>query len=347
MKEIGSEFALNSAKEGKNQYLNLLNGEKRYVLSGRTALAHIADDISHKQPFYCVALPDYCCGSMVVPFFSKGIRVIFYHYFDNRSERIIEQADAVLVMDYFGFSSEKVALFSELCVSMKKILIVDATQTAFSRLPYYERSHYLLVSNRKWTDSLSASVYSKEGFSIPVCRKSSERQTQVWREATRKKAEYLESGAGEKEKFLSLYRQVNRMLDEDYADYMADLSEILQFESLDSEWLRQCRRNNAKLLIEELRKCRWKNKVKLMFDKVKQEDCPLFVPILVSESRRHEIRNQMVQQDIYCPIHWPIEENCPHCVTENHRLELSLLCDQRYNEEDMRRQINILWKIIK
>lgn len=45
-------------------------------------------------------------------------------------------------------------------------MIVDATQTAFSRLATYPLADYIFVSYRKWTDCLCAAVYAKKGFSI-------------------------------------------------------------------------------------------------------------------------------------------------------------------------------------
>lgn len=49
-------------------------------------------------------------------------------------------------------------------VREKKILIVDATQTAFSRLATYPLADYIFVSYRKWTDCLCAAVYAKKDF---------------------------------------------------------------------------------------------------------------------------------------------------------------------------------------
>ena len=100
MYEIGSEFHERTTQIGINKYTNLIDIEKRYVISGRTAIAYIIKDILSYSIFRKVALPAYCCASMVEPFISKGIEVVFYGIRLNY-EKIFEQVEAVLVMDYF------------------------------------------------------------------------------------------------------------------------------------------------------------------------------------------------------------------------------------------------------
>ena len=68
---------------------------------------------------------------------------------------------------------------------------------------------------------------------------------------------------------------------------------------------------------------------------MKENDCPLFVPILVEN--RNELRKYLISKNIYCPVHWPISSL--HKLSDEERYiydhEISLVCDQRYNLEDM------------
>ena len=70
MVEIGSEFQLYSSKSGINEYetLGLNSWESRYMLSGRTALAYVADELLSLRNNKKIALPAYSCVSMVYKF---------------------------------------------------------------------------------------------------------------------------------------------------------------------------------------------------------------------------------------------------------------------------------------
>lgn len=336
MDEIGSEFHENSTRIGKNKYIDLVGMEKRYVLSGRTAIAYIIRDISSHATFRKVALPDYCCASMIEPFVSKGLEIIFYGV-NPKYEEILEQAEVVLVMDYFGVGSESTLKLAELCKNNRKILIVDATQTAFSRLKTYQLADYILASYRKWTDCLCAAVYAKNGFLIKDPEKSNDTYVALWRMAANLKREYLIHGIGTKAAFLDSYRSANKLLEEDYEDCIAPKEEIERFESIDSDYLRQCRRENATILIETIKK---RNKVEqpdklLMYETFGEEDCPMFVPLLVNPAIRDRMHKQFINIGLFCPVHWPIDFNYPHIRTEYHNCEISLICDQRYGKREM------------
>ena len=80
---------------------------------------------------------------------------------------------------------------------------------------------------------------------------------------------------------------------------------------------------------------------------MKEEDCPLFVPLLLDEKNRFAIRDVLIKNDIYCPIHWPIDGRYPYENTSYHRRELSLICDQRYGIREMGRQISVLTQALQ
>ena len=87
----------------------------------------------------------------------------------------------------------------------------------------------------------------------------------------------------------------------------------------------------------------------LIFREMKDTDCPMFVPIFVPDGKRDELRRYLIRNEIYCPVHWPVSEY--HVLDEKTKEiydnELSLVCDQRYNEKDMKRMIDtirVFWK---
>ena len=105
------------------------------------------------------------------------------------------------------------------------------------------------------------------------------------------------------------------------------------------------RRSNATILMEAFKD--W-----LLFPELKDGNCPMFVPILVPERKRNELRQYLIENEIYCPVHWPLSSY--HVLEDRERFiydnELSLVCDQRYDKNDMARiveAINDFWKDVK
>ena len=134
---------------------------------------------------------------------------------------------------------------------------------------------------------------------------------------------------------MKAYKEANSILAKDYKEYVASKTEIEIFENIDSDYLRMCRKRNATTLINLL-----KGKKVLMFEKQTEEDCPLHVPLVLDEKKRHMIRKRLIDDMIYCPCHWPIDRNTLYVETELHNKEMSLICDQRYSVIDMKRQAN-------
>lgn len=333
-KEIGSEFMVDSYKRGKNEYCNLVDFPMRHVLSGRTGLYLIAQELK-SIGISSVSLPTYCCGSMITPFVDSYFQVSFY---DGMA---IPNSDAVLIMDYFGFIQEKTVCFAKRCKEAGVMTIIDATQTAFSKSKLYEYADFIIVSYRKWLDCLCATVYSKRGFITPEYTMEKNDYVDKWREASKGKKHYLENDVGDKQGFLDMYAKANSMLAEEYIGYKACVSEIEILENCDSNHIRETRRKNAKILINGLF-----NKVDLMFEQMSDEDCPLHVPIMLEPRVKAEIRKALIQESIYCPCHWPINEQYPYHRTLYHDREMSLICDQRYNEEDMVREVEAIIKVL-
>ena len=70
-------------------------------------------------------------------------------------------------------------------------------------------------------------------------------------------------------------------------------------------------------------------------DYIGKNDCPLFVPILYKN--RNELREYLIKKEIYCPIHWPKPFKENEISNLLYEKEISLVCDQRYTADDMKR----------
>ena len=67
----------------------------------------------------------------------------------------------------------------------------------------------------------------------------------------------------------------------------------------------------------------------------------MFVPII--SKNRNNIRKKLIENNIYCPIHWTSFNNSNNEIYAN---ELSLICDQRYAKEDMELEVKIVFENI-
>ena len=83
-----------------------------------------------------------------------------------------------------------------------------------------------------------------------------------------------------------------------------------------------------------------RERIRPLFGEPGEGDVPLFVPVLVKDSLRDPLRRFLIGNQIYCPVHWP--DAGTGGGKELYAGELSLLCDQRYGQEDMQRQINTI-----
>ena len=151
------------------------------------------------------------------------------------------------------------------------------------------------------------------------------------------KRDYINSGVGEKNAFLKMFSNAEELLEQDYLNYFGEkvLCNVTEIADV--------RRANARRLIEGLRGIR---EITLWREQIEDIDTPLFVPILVADSIRNELRKYLIEHQIFCPIHWPITELHSN-VNELFDNELSLICDQRYSFDEIDRELEVISNFFK
>lgn len=321
MKEIGSEFWDVPLTKNVN---SVVPNDCLWFLSGRYALQHILKTIKKENDIKKAAVPSWCCDSMIKPFLLQNIEVEFYPVYLRNSElvqEIPENAQIILVMDYFGFSSNKD--YS----NYPGIVIRDLTHSLF--IKNYNDADYYFGSFRKWCGIWTGGfAWSLKHKLDAVESEASINYVGLRKKAMELKADYI-SGIASEKTFLNLFGQAEDILDELDVVQCASDRDIDLIKRIDTDFIKQARRNNAQILIEELRDI-------TLFGELKDEDCPLFVPIIVEN--RDKLRKKLIDNNIYCPVHWPVSQL--HTLTEKTELiynkEISLICDQRYSENDMR-----------
>lgn len=331
LSEIGSEFWLQGIPE------TLLKGRNGvYALSGRTAIDLILQDILRQKAVKSVYMPAWCCDSMLAPFLDRGIRVYFYDLWADEGLHydVDETAvpDIFYLTNYFGYEN---TLSIEVVDYFKKrgsTLLYDRTHSyLMSDEPYTMLADYSFVSIRKWMGVVDGAVVSglTENPTLKECSYVSIKEDAMW-----KKFRYLDGDERIiKQDFLIAFGQFGHFLAADYRDYeMDDLSYTL-YSREDWAKVKKKRHENASYLHLHLRGSHF-------LDELTNFAAPLFVPIFLSTKElRDTIRKRLIENQIYCPVHWPKPKQIPtdYRANEIYERELSLICDQRYGVEEMQR----------
>lgn len=329
MREIGSEFwqqyAPSSGEFADNE---------AHLLSGRTALRFILDDIRRNRNIRKALLPSYCCDSMILPFLQSGIAVDFYQvHCDSVDYPYGTDADIVLLIDYFGYINDWNEEIARREKQAGKVILYDSTHKLDGNKAVERFADYTFSSYRKWFYCNYAKAVKHHGrFYMTDRPRWNTRYLMLRDEAAREKERYITGLQGDKQSFLSGFQTAEQILDEDYADYAgtpvdADVQKIVSR-----------RRENAAYLIRELKKI---PQIRLWRETVGCDDTPMFVPILVEPHIRGNLRSYLTARQIYCPIHWPKSDWHGIC-NELYDMELSLVCDQRYDRGDMERMVRAI-----
>lgn len=334
MKEIGSEFwdVPRCANDIDNRIFPKFT---QWFLSGRSALKAIIREL---KGCHTVAMPSWCCDSMVKPFVDAGFAVHFYpiHWERGLIQEIQCDCDVLFLMDYFGYTAVAPDMSH-----YKGVVIRDMTHSLFSAK--YADADYYFGSLRKWCGVWTGGyVWTRDGQEIRDESNLDDYGYTALRErAMQHKSNYINGIMDADKSYLAIFNEAEEVL-ENVGIVQGAYRDILVALKLDVEFIRTQRRKNAEVLRKAFQD--W-----LIFREMKDSDCPMFVPILVPDGMRNELRKHLINNEIYCPIHWPVSEY--HKLddrTENiYANELSLVCDQRYTEEDMKRMVDTIkgfWK---
>ena len=234
LQEIGSEFWQYSFDDDSSNLIpKWLNWgkENRFLATGRTALDHIICDINATRTFKTVYMPSYCCHTMIEPFISNRVEVLFYDVVVNKNGDLNYNidyrvnCDAVFIMSYFGYSSYD---FKEIIEGFKckkgNIIIEDASHTLFQKQAFNTNSDYVFASFRKWTAIPGGSLASKmnKDFDIDLPTKIHEDYVNLRVEGMRLKQAYMSKTNTDKNSFLQIFNEAEDLLDKDYKGYTID-----------------------------------------------------------------------------------------------------------------------------
>lgn len=314
--EIGSEFNLNlnNLNYTKNNIFNYLKEYNTcYFDTGRSAIKSI------NLPKGKILLPIYICDSIIDCFDKKD--VIFYKIngdFSINKEDILNKLEKVrvlFVMHYYG-CVQNTKLLSEIksvCKKKSILIIEDTTHSLLSKKSTI--GDYMICSLRKWFPiTRGGVVYSKNKLDLGNGYKKDIDNSKVY--AMIIKDLYLNNKFNDKDLYLNIFNKCEKQIEnKKEVLYMSDLSMFI-LSCCDVKEIKEKRISNYKYLKNHLKV----NPVNVL----KNNECPFVY--LIRSKNRDALRKHLINNNIYCAVHWP---NCSND-------ELSLTIDNRYSNEDMK-----------
>ena len=342
MREIGSEFWL-----GREPETFSCDRDGIYVLSGRTAIDLILQNIVRTRRVRTVYMPAWCCDSMLAPFVARGIDIKFYDISLAESADTAEilcdfcdfRENIFYVTNYFGYENtlpvETVKKFKE----QGAIILYDRTHSILMEDdPYLALADYSFASIRKWMGVIGGAVVN----GVSDCQLKPCPYLALKEKAMRMKKAFIEGdGSIDKQAFLDLYSEFGHHLAEDYQNYEMDDVSYALYKTMDFSAMRRKRKENAQYLHDNLKGVKF-------IGELTENAVPLFVPIFFeTPKQRTAVRKKLIEAQIYCPIHWPKPVMIPVNLEANkiYDTELSLICDQRYGLTDMERMVTLVTSI--
>lgn len=337
--EIGSYFWLDSREQIEAQksasWFPVMD-DTCFTFSGRNAIDIALRDILENHQIDTVFVPSYCCVSMLQAFIDRGLKIEFYcvGYENGKFTYQMPKSDVhsvVLIMSYFGLCPDEAHRIIKEIHKTGGIIIEDITHSLLREDAVSEASDYVVASLRKWFAIPTGGWVGKKGgiISAKPCIDSNQAVEEKI-SGMREKYDYLTGKIKTKDNFLLTQAKFeNDLIHVDRLLKIDDMS-LGVIENVNINEVIDQRRINTKILVEglaDLEKIIQIPKIDLSVD------VPLFLPIIMDTKRRDSLREYLIDNRIYCPIHWPEVMGAPAGVRKN---ELSLICDQRYTEGDMR-----------
>jgi aspartate aminotransferase-like enzyme len=335
-KIIGGEFDIDISQIGTQYDFNTAH----IYSSGRAALYHILILLVSEGKFAKVLLPDYLCESVVEAVKKSNIDLEFYQINYDLSIDIenlqskLTSSSIVLLINYFGCVDIAQQIKMVRSINAKACIISDNVQ-GFYAMPQTVESDFSFTSFRK--------IFAvPDGALVATSRSGLENANDENTFVANKIAGGVlkhrsKEVAMDDSLYLNFLNNGERLIDENYNSRASEFSKLL-FGGLNLEAIGKRRKQNATYVLKGLKEMG----LEPLFSNF-ENYVPLFVPIRLEN--RDAIRKQMFSKNIFCPIHWPSPAGFDLARrTELAKSELSLIVDQRYDENDMQRMLDILKK---
>lgn len=312
----------------------------QFFSSGRAVLYAIIECIKANKGISRILLPDYLCSSIVDTVITCGISHEFYSVNDflfpdlNDVAVKLKPNDAILVINYFGLLGLSDAYVSIKAIDKTVTIIEDDVQALPSFLtPLQENVDFAFTSLRKWLPIPDGGLAKAKGnIELPAAHDlntfAQYKLSGLFLKGNR------DMGITDDSIYLDLLSKGESLIDSNLTSKASDYT-VNYFLTKYPHLNFNLRKRNSDYLVNGLNSIGIKPLVDVPSDVI-----PFFIPIWLED--RNQIRKEMFKENIFCPVHWPLEGLKVKKGAEMAEHELSLIIDQRYTFSDLDRILNIL-----
>lgn len=343
---IGGEYyiKLNQVEDSLMYSLSSLCPSYAFFSSGRDAVYSILSSQAERR----IWMPDFICKSVVDAARQADKELHYYPITEQLlpEEEWVDQVrpgDLVFVTHLFGIM--QTALLTRLA-GTGAVVISDLTQTVYHLASWQAvsaRSSFILASLRK-TMALPDGTFVGSNWQDVFAGKESASE-QFW---VPRAAALLSRGGSANQGFMSdenfvLFQKAEQWIDAQPAAKrkISDCARALLATMSEHEWELQRRHthHNQAILathLSERVKCPQVKPTRTL----PEIAVSAFFPILLEPAKRNTLRAVLADQRIYCPIHWDTSfMDREHSLS---RKMLSIPCDARYTDRDMKYVANVV-----
>ena len=342
MKEFGSDFHyIDTYTSGRAHLTDVYRGAT-LLADGRQCIVALIRQYGWKQ----IWMPDYFCYEVIDTIKEQtGIKVKFYEdspLHEGQVENLpFKEGDVLLRMNFFGLREQR---------DNRKItcpVIEDHTHDPFGHWALYSDADWCISSIRKILPLPEGGMmWSPKGHNLDINLIASEENEKIaairW-EGMEMKVAYLKGEDINKDDFRKKYTENEEWFDHSEPTLIDDRSKEFVSKQLDINLWQEAKRKNWVLL-----KSLVKSDVCKMLEP-EDDSCTMFSLVLYFDTKeiRDSVRKRLIGSCVYPAILWAVPDSASETAKDFSERMLSVHCDGRYREEDIKQLASILNKALE
>lgn len=319
--------------------------------TGRSALLLVARAILRRGGKKRVWLPAYGCESISQPFRQAGFDLHYYSVGTDLMEGRIQpdSGESLLFIHYFGHRNLRMVAAAERYRAAGVWVIEDSVQTSLVEAP--AAGDFGLTSYRKLLPVPDGAVLLSQhsvDMTPPEMTLAEPDEAFVSAKLIGKILRGSEAAAAD---FLPLLEEAESRLEERIVPRRRSWLSGWMLAHLDLHDAAAKRRANWLALTRLIEAAGLDDRLQPVFRTLADEDVPLGLPIRVAGGQRDRLRSFLAGEDIYCPVHWPLEHLPDDTAFASDRdLAASILTlpvDQRLSPAHLERMVQALIRFFR
>lgn len=337
MREFGSDFHFIDTYNSGRAHLTDVFRKSILFADGRQCIVALIRQYSWKR----IWMPDYFCYEVIDTIKEQtDVEVMFYKDSPLNEGKVkdlpFKDGDALLRMNYFGmreFRSNK---------SIPISVIEDHSHDPFGHWALYSDADWCISSIRKILPLPEGGMmWSPKGHLLSAGTTSSEENEHIaairW-EGMEMKTQYLKGENVSKDEFRMRYVGTEEYFERAEPALIDNRSRKVVSEELDINLWQGAKRKNWQLLKSLI------NSSACQVIEPENESCTMFslVVLLDTKDKQDAVRKRLIDASVYPAILWIVPDSASMDSKDFSERMLSIHCDGRYTEEDIRQLAEIV-----